>query len=65
MALQKERGGGGSSFISRAAITDIPFLGLSLLRNQREKLATQANIFLKKYIFIDLTLDFLAFPDEF
>ena len=34
----------GSCFISRAAKTEIPFLGLSLLRNQTETLATQANI---------------------
>ena len=50
MAQVKERGGGGvrvrvffgSCFISRAVKTESPLLGLSLLRNQTETLATQA-----------------------
>ena len=34
----------GSCFISRAAKTEIPFLSLSLLRNQTETLAKQARV---------------------
>ena len=35
----------GSRFISRAVKTESPFLGISLLRNQTETLATQASFF--------------------
>ena len=39
----------GSCFISRAAKTEIPFLGLSFLRNQTETLAKQANMGYDQY----------------
>ena len=50
MARVKERGGGGEE--REGTILDrpkpkIPFLGLSLFRNQTETLATQAKIYLK------------------
>ena len=46
MVQVKDRGGGGSLFISRAAKT-----GLSLLRNQTETLATQAKLE-KRFFFL-------------
>ena len=50
MVQVKDRGGGGSHVISRAAKT-----GLSLLRNQTETLATQAK--LEKRFFFSLSTE--------